>query len=97
MNLRRYALEWGHSASENPGGLTAQLALAKFSGVSKATVSRWFSGKVQIPYESLDDVARFFGVPVAKLFTDPNDPDSTEIDHAMAYRILGTLIPKKDG
>ncbi len=73
------------------------MALASHCGVSQATVSRWFSGKIQVPYESLDDVARFFGIPVARLFIDPTDPESTGIDHATAYRILGTLIPKKDG
>jgi len=66
-----------------------QAALARALHVDRATVLRWERGEVDIPYETLKNIARFFHVAPADLLPEmttvltPEEPTADEpVTHA---------------
>lgn len=69
-------------------------ALAKYMGVTEATISRWKDGLNPPSLDDIDAIAAFFKKPPSWFIIDPSDPESVGITHEVAWRMIGELLPK---
>lgn len=90
--------EWLSKAMKRRG-LHSQAELARLSGVSRQTISYWFSGKSKQPDEfSLQKIAKALGVPVEQAYRAAGilPPDSKVNEDIEEINELAKSLSKDD-